>query len=191
LIVAFDASMLIYFFNENANAPIDSATGQPVTECKVRVDTLIATLQRDRAKIIIPTPALGEVLVNARDAAPQWLQHLRKTKHIRVVAFDERAAVEFAATQERRGAAGARSSTGNRAKAKFDDQIIAIAAVEGASKIYSDDLDIKKLAGSRFEVIGIRELPLPPESVQGSLQLDLPETDEDDSGPGQEESGEA
>jgi predicted nucleic acid-binding protein len=169
LIVAFDANILIYFFNENANAPMDAVTGQPVTDCKARIDFLIATLQRNKAKIIIPTPALGEVLVKAQEAAPQWLQLLQKSRYFRIASFDERSAVEFAAMQRQRRATGTKFPATTRAKAKFDDQIVAIATVEGASKIYSDDPDIKMLAGARFDVIGIGDLPLPPKSEQGRL----------------------
>ena len=175
MIVAFDTSVLVYFFDEKANAPIDAATGAPVADCQERLDFLIATLQRDKAKIVIPTPALGELLVKAQQAAPEWLALLHKSRHFRIVGFDERAAVEFAATQADRIASGQKNEGASRAKAKFDDQIVAIAAVEGATVIYSDDPHIKKLAGSRFEVIGVADLPLPPQAAQFKLQFDQPE----------------
>lgn len=172
MIVAFDTSVLVYFLDELATAPIDAATGAPVSDCKDRLDFLIATLQRDRAKIVIPTPVLGELLVKGREAAPEWLAILHKSRHFRIAGFDERAAVEFAATQAERIASGQKNEGATRAKAKFDDQIVAIAAVEGASVIYSDDPHIKKLAGSRFVVIGVADLPLPPQAAQFSLQFD-------------------
>lgn len=175
MIVAFDTSVLVYFFDEQANAPIDAATGASVADCKERLDFLIATLQRDKAKIIIPTPALGELLVRGREAAPEWLAILHKSRHFRIAGFDERAAVEFAATQAERVASGQKNEGATRAKAKFDDQIVAIAAIEGATVIYSDDPHIKKLAGGRFEVIGVADLPLPPQAAQFSLQLDQQE----------------
>jgi predicted nucleic acid-binding protein len=175
LIVAFDTSVLVYFFDELANAPIDAATGAPVSDCKERLDFLIATLQRDKAKIVIPTPALGELLVKGGQAGQEWLAILHKSRHFRIAGFDERAAVEFAATQAERVASGQKNEGATRAKAKFDNQIVAIAAVEGASIIYSDDPHIKKLAGSRFEVVGVADLPLPPQAAQLRLQLDRQE----------------
>jgi len=45
---------------------------------------LITTLQQNRAKIIIPTPALGELLVKGREAAPEWLAILHKSRHFRI-----------------------------------------------------------------------------------------------------------
>lgn len=175
MIVAFDTSVLVYFFDEHANAPIDPATNAPAADCKERLDFLIATLQQDKAKIIIPTPALGELLVKAQQAAQEWLAILHKSRHFRIAGFDERAAVEFAATQAERAASGQKNEGATRAKAKFDDQIVAIAAVEGATVIYSDDPHIKSLAGGRFEVIGVADLPLAPQKAQFSLQLDQPE----------------
>lgn len=57
---------------------------------------------------------------------------------------------------------------------------MAIAAVEQATIIYSDDGHIKKLAGSRFEVIGISDLPLPPEDKQIAFSFpDIASSDEE------------
>ncbi len=130
---------------------------------------LLETLQQQNAKIVIPTPALAEVLVRATSGGPEFLRILSSSKHFRIAPFDERAAVEFSARQAERIAASARAPAPTRTKAKFDDQIVAIAAVEGATTIYSDDEDIAKLAEGRFEVIKIGAIPLPPESAQGKL----------------------
>jgi predicted nucleic acid-binding protein len=169
LTAAFDASVLIYVFDENAKAPLDPATGKVVTRCKERVDNLIETLQRDGEPIVVPTPALAEVLVHAQEGAPERLRIMSTSKHFRIAPFDERAAVEFAAVQASRSSSS--KTTTPRIKAKFDDQIVAIAAVAGATVIYSDDPDIKRLAAGRMEVKGIADLPLPPEHSQTQLPL--------------------
>jgi predicted nucleic acid-binding protein len=117
------------------------------------------------AKIIIPTPALGEVLVKAQQAAPELLRYLTSSKHFRVAPFDAMAAVEYATMH---GARLGKTIT-NRAKAKFDEQIVAIARVENAAIIYSDDADIVKLAGPRMQVLGIASLPLPVAKAQGDM----------------------
>ena len=113
MIVVLDANMLVYLFDEKANPPLSKATGQPVDRCKERLDHLVASLAKDKAKIIVPTPALAEVLVYAQQGAPERLNIIKTSKHFRVAPFDERAAVEFAAAQ-----ANGRGST-PRAKAKF------------------------------------------------------------------------
>lgn len=182
MIVVFDASALIFLFERNANPPLDPDTRKPVDRCADRIKHLIATLQQEKAKIIVPTPALGEILVRAGNAAPEWLRILSRSAHFRIAAFDERAAVEFAAAQASRMSGKGKSTGVSRAKAKFDDQIVAIAAVEGADTIYSDDGDIRKLAGSRFEVKGIADLALPPEDPQLRLELDLSAEEDDATG---------
>lgn len=84
MIVAFDASVLVYMVTPDANAPLDRTTGQPVVRCADRVSHLIATLQREKATIVIPTPSLAEVLVRAGDSAPQWLAMLERSRHFRI-----------------------------------------------------------------------------------------------------------
>lgn len=167
--VAFDASILIYVIDEQAKPPIDPATGKPVDRCHERVTHLLETLQQENTKIVVPTPALAEVLVRAAKAGPEFLRILSLSKHFRIAPFDERAAVEFAARQAERILASERAPATTRTKAKFDDQIVAIAAVEGATTIYSDDEDIAKLARGRLDVVKIGAIPLPAESAQGKL----------------------
>jgi len=90
----------------------------------------------------------------------------------KIADFDQRAAVEMAAaTREAIDAGNKRSgSESTWAKVKFDRQIIAIARVEGASTIYSDDEDIVRFAkNSGITVTRISDLPLPPEDTQRSL----------------------
>ncbi len=167
--VAFDASVLIYVLDERASAPTDPATGKPVDRCAERVTHLIATLQQQGARIVIPTPALGEVLVRAVKAGPEFLRILYGSRHFVVAPFDGLAAVEFAARQADRATSGGRTSATTRVKAKFDDQIAAIAAVHRAETIYSDDADIRALVAGRVPVIGIAEIALPPETAQTEL----------------------
>ena len=169
----------MFLLDEHASAPIDPATSAPVTQCQLRLEHLINSLAKGRAKIIIPTPALAEVLVKAEAAGPQWLQIFRRSSHFRIAAFDERAAVEHAARQRGRTSFPSGRAPVSRPKAKFDDQIIAIAAVEQAEIIYSDDPDIVRRVPDGVRVIGIAELPLPPEGLQPDLPFAAPEPDAD------------
>jgi len=60
-------------------------------------------------------------------------------------------------------------------KVKFDRQIIAIAKVERASAIYSDDIHIGQfLKNSEIDVVRVGDLPLPPENAQKQLAFDSP-----------------
>ena len=176
MIVAFDASVLVYLLDENAASP-RGESGEPVEDCHTRVSHLIAELQRAKAKIIVPAPALAEVLVYGGSAAPDWLSILNTSRHIRVSPFDERAAVEYS-VMERARLSAPRAHT-PRAKAKFDQQIVAIARIEGAERIYSDDGDIRRLWDNEGQVVGIAGLPLPPQEAQLSIEFD-PHINDDD-----------
>lgn len=167
MITVIDASVLLYMLDARASAPIDRNTGQPVTDCKARIDHLVETLAKRQDKLVIPTPALAEVLVMAGTAGPEWLRLLRQSRHIRLGDFDERAAIECAMLAATRRTGGA--DTRPRAKAKFDEQIVAIANVAGAKIIYSDDSDIAGMVRGGVQVIGVGALPLPPVVAQPDL----------------------
>lgn len=170
MIAAIDASVLLLMFDPEISAPLGQ-DGQQVDRCKERVDYLVERMSKSGGRLLIPTPVLSELLVGAGAAGPEWMARLRNKRAIQIVAFDELAAVECAALARERAARG---STSPRAKAKFDEQIVAIARFHGATEIYSDDSDIRKLVSSEMAVIGIAELPLPPEDAQSSFDLDLP-----------------
>lgn len=171
---AIDATVLLCFLDPDSATRDDPRTGEPITDARSRIEYLIKTLEEKRETIIIPTPALSEVLVHAGPAGPEYLRILNGVRCFRIADFDQRAAVELATiTHEALKGGDLRAgTTTTRAKLKFDRQIIAIARVQGQSAIYSDDDDIAKLADSLdLEVIPISELPLPPEDRQLSLDL--------------------
>lgn len=163
-----DATVLAYLLDAEAAAPLD-ASGTPIALCTERISLLISELQKAKATIIIPAPALSEILVYAGDAASNWLSVLSNTKYCRIADFDQLAAIECAVMAKRRIEAGPRREGYTKRKAKFDEQIVAIALVEQADEILSDDSDIRKLAGERMLVRGIGDLPVPKQDLQISI----------------------
>ena len=129
-------------------------------------------MQQARATLIIPTPALSEILVYAGEAAAEWLSILAGLRCVRIAPFDTLAAVECAHLAHSRMVDG-RPTDVTKRKAKFDEQIIAIAIVEEADEILTDDVHIRRLVAGRMTVRGIADLPLPPEDRQMGLDLDL------------------
>ena len=161
----FDATALIHLLEPDAPAIVDPATEAPVSNAKARFDYLVETLERDGKRVIIPAPALSEVLVYADDAMARYLDVLNQSSRFRIVPFDQRAAIELASiiresSPERSLQVGA---SGTRASLKFDRQILAIARVQGETTIYSDDGDMDKLGEPLgFDVIRTYDLPAPP-----------------------------
>ena len=178
----FDAMLLLYFLEAKVKVPTDPATGKPVTDAKARVDRLIQDIGKRNEMIVIPTPALSEVLVHADEARTKYLHILTTARHFRVEPFDQRAAVELATmTREAVGQGDLRAGMQmTRAKLKFDRQIIAIARTRNQTTIYSDDKHIQKLAEPLgIEVIALHDLPLPerPGFARRTRLIDLGDRD--------------
>ncbi len=155
MLVVFDTTFLVPLLD-----PQVKGTG----DIDSRISHLVATLDKQRAKIIIPTPALCEVLIGAADAAPAYLEILSRHARFKIAPFGERAAVEAAARhREAMGRGDKKEGSANWSKVKFDRQIVAIAKVEGAERIYSNDGDIRRIGtGEGIEVIMLDGLALPP-----------------------------
>jgi predicted nucleic acid-binding protein len=169
--VVFDASILLFVFDENVKSSVPKA--------KERVEHLIDTLSKTDEKIIIPTPALSECLVHAGPAGAEYLNIIGKQSCFRVASFDQRAAVEAAIrTYEarRRGQRTGGNPEATKTKIKFDRQIVAVATVEGATAVYSDDGDVVSYAREAgLEAYRLSDLPEPPEERQRRLSFDDPE----------------
>lgn len=178
--VVFDTTVLLPILWPDVPVPRDPNTDQPIDRFRDRIDHLIARLERTRTKIIVPTPVLSEILVRAGSAGPDYLARITSESVFRTAAFDERAAVEVAAMTrtaidagDKRGGVG-----GTWNKIKYDRQIVAIAKVEGATALYSDDPGVRVFGNQAgLTVIGSWELPLPAENPQGSLELDPSQVD--------------
>jgi predicted nucleic acid-binding protein len=156
--VEFDADFLSVLFHPNPAMP-------PVDRAKERVEHLIDTLSESGERILIPTPALSELLIAlGRTAAAQAIDAIHGEAAFKISPFDERAAIELSLMSEVKPRGKKRKEQGGTwAKVKFDRQIVAIGKVNGVSKIYSMDNDIHNLAVREgLAAVGLQELPLPP-----------------------------
>ena len=158
--VAFDASILIDLFNPHLEG-----------DRRAQLDHLVKELEKKRTKILIPTPALTEVMVRAGKAREKIHQELFGNSVFQITPFDSRAAMECALLlEEALDASGKRQIP--KTKIKFDWQIVAIAASHNATVIYSDDGDITRYGKrANLEVIKTVDLPLPASAAQGKLEL--------------------
>jgi hypothetical protein len=82
--VVIDATMLLLFLRpETAVSP--GHDGLPVERPKDRIDFLISQLNKDRVKIIVPTPALSEGLVRAgAEDTQRIVDHLNRSTVLRM-----------------------------------------------------------------------------------------------------------
>lgn len=163
MILAVDSTALALLINPRALPPHDPNTGAGVAHAHERVTALLKSLSSSDA-IIVPTPVLAEVLVKAGEGAPAVFEALQGQARVRVASFDERAAIELAVMTKMALSSGDKRGGSNEPwqKVKFDRQILAIARVAGADRIYSDDAKLKEFASKvEMDVVSTWELPIP------------------------------
>lgn len=167
--VVLDADFLLLLLRPDHGAPRDPATGEEVPAWRARLGELVARLEEDRSSVVIPTPVLSALLLRAGRATDAVLRRIEARRAFQVQSFDLRAAVEAAAMARDGGDASVGASSAGAERAR---QVVAIARVNGAARIYSDDPDLTALGRRHgIDVVGLAALPLP---AQGRLDLGEP-----------------
>jgi hypothetical protein len=170
--ITIDANILIYLIDPAASASTDPATAQPVSRCRDRIECLILDLTKRGTKLLLPTPAVTEVLVKTGTSASRYLEEMRKMSVFRIADFDQRAALKCATImgQHWDGKLRALSKEVGKHRIKFDLQIVAVSKVHRSAEILSDDPGVKKLADLlNVPCRGIADLPLPPDPDQTDM----------------------
>jgi predicted nucleic acid-binding protein len=169
-VILFDATMLLLAIKPHLiKPPIDEKTEAPVEEVEARVNALIEKIEKDKAHIIIPAPALSEVLIDAGNDIASIMQIIQKNAVFHIEPFDMKAAIELALmTISARKRKDKRSGVhATWAEVKFDYQIVAIAKVNNVTAIYSDDKNLKAFAEKfNIETIKISDLPIPQKDMK-------------------------
>ena len=167
--VAFDNTILSVLLFPDAELQ-EGPDAKPVERARERVNALVQEIADGGEQVLVPSPALAEVLATPECDMEEVLSTLRVSAFIRIGDFDQRAAVELA-TRLRAAAAKGDIREGlktAKTKMKFDRQIVAIALTNGARILYSDDDGVKKFGeGSGLKVKRTSELPIP--TVQQDL----------------------
>jgi predicted nucleic acid-binding protein len=179
-VVVFDATMFLLAIKPNlVRPPLDKATGKLVDNVEVRINALIEKLSKEKTKIIIPAPALSELLVSAGSDTQSLVQEIQRNAIFRIEPFDTLAAIEVAMMTRQALNKGDKRNGANAvwAKIKYDRQIVAIAKIHRATTIYSDDEHIGTLCKRRkINIVGIADLPVPTKELQLPLFHTLDES---------------
>jgi len=172
-----DATFLSLLFHDKCPTP-DGVDGKPVQAAKERVQYLVKRLNKEKAVIVIPTPALSELLtIVETKVIPTILKELEKSTRFRIESFDTKAAVEAALLTRdaiAEGKAKKDSLQSNWSKIKFDRQIVAIAKASGCDTLYSDDSDMEiHCKRAKLELVRTADLPVPPEAIPPPLIAEI------------------
>lgn len=163
-IVAIDANVLIC----NCEASGDR---------KEKVAHLLARLDKAKGKVIVPTPAIGEFLVQADQAGIAILQALQGRSSVVVASFDLAAAYEASLMDAAALGRGNKRDGSEQAwqKVKIDRQNVAIAKSQGAKLIVSEDKGVRDAAARvGIRAVAIDDLPLPDHARQTKLPISEP-----------------
>jgi hypothetical protein len=179
VIVALDATALITLLDREAAGPFDRIANARVERAQDRLAYLASRVGKSKGgRLIIPTPAFAEAAVRIDPAtANRYLQIFERLKGFRVADFEKLAALEYAYMQRallnEMPPKQRRSAIETKAKAKFDQQIVAISKVEHAIYLVTDDDGLARYA-ARFnlETKRVADLPL-PEATDAQIPLDL------------------
>ena len=117
----------------------------PVERARERVNALVQEIADGGEQVLVPSPALAEVLATPDCDMEEVLSTLRVSAFIRIGDFDQRAAADLA-TRLRAAVARGDIREGlktTKTKMKFDRQIVAIALTNGARVLYSDDHGVR------------------------------------------------
>lgn len=154
--VTFDTTFLTLMFIPDA--PHD------IPDAKARVDFLLSDLHGRGEKVVVPTPALAEILIKSGKAKERIIKELAKSSKFMLAPFDHLAAFELALMTDAALTAGDKKAgaKGTWVKVKYDRQIVAITKVNAVTTIYSDDNDMRAL-GERegLKVVTVADITVP------------------------------
>lgn len=172
--VAVDATTLSVLLNPRAGVPADPATGKPVELARQRILGFIALMEKERRKLIIPTPATAELLTAIGPTNADYIRVVNRKAVFESRPFDEVCAIELAfLNRDIFAALDQRNKLEPWQKVKVDRQILAIARVANCEKILTDDGGLANRARlCDIEPVGIAGMPVPEKAKQGELQLE-------------------
>lgn len=185
--IAIDATALSILLNPKSPMPVELG--------RERINGFIAKAERDRRKLIIPTPATAELLTAIGPNSADYIRVINRKAVFEVKPFDEVAAMELAfLNRDVFGALDKKNGLEPWQKIKVDRQIIAIAKVADCEQILTEDTALANRARlCDIEATKLADLPIPDSAKQGELQLEeheeISDLDEAESSSGEEADG--
>lgn len=146
----------------------------PISFAKKRAEFLVSCVQKEKGKIVIPTPAIAEVLTVIGPDAQAYFDIVAKSRLFEIASFDSKAAIELAfLNRDVFSVLDPKNGGEPYQKIKVDRQILAVLKSRGVSEICTDDEGLIK----RAKLCGITpiqtvDLPVPPDEKQMKFEFD-------------------
>ncbi len=148
MIVCLDTHILIWGIKREA-----SPGQEPEIE---RAARFLQWLENKRHTVLIPSPVLGEFLMRVPPQAHSNVLSLFHA-HFIVPPYDALCASQFARIWQHKN--GLKSGELSRREIKVDSMIVAVAIVQQAEAIYSNDDGLRKVAQGLIDVRPMPALP--------------------------------
>ena len=174
--VAIDATTLSIMLNPKSRILVDLG--------RERINGFIARAEKERRKLIIPTPATAELLTAIGPTSADYIRVINRKAVFEVRSFDEVAAMELAfLNRDIFASLDKKNRLEPWQKIKVDRQIIAIAKVADCEQILTEDDALANRARlCHIEPLKLENLPIPEAAKQGEFQLEdheeIPELDQ-------------
>lgn len=164
--IAIDATTLSIMLNPKSRLPVELA--------RERIIGFIARAEKERRKLIIPTPATAELLTAIGPTSADYIRVINRKAVFEVRPFDDVAAMELAfLNRDRFASLDKKNKLEPWQKIKVDRQIIAIAKVAGCEQILTEDEGLANRARlCEIEPIKLADLPIPEAAKQHEFQLE-------------------
>lgn len=161
----------------DANFLVAHASAKTSSDDRARIDHFLASVDKAKAKLIIPMPAVAEYLVGADTAGVDMLNQLDRKACVVLAPFDRAAAFECALIDRAALGAGDKKdgSSSPWQKIKIDRQIVATGKAYGATLVISADVSLRANAlRVGMDAKTIQDLDLPDDARQVKLELAPP-----------------
>lgn len=171
--IAVDTSALTILLNPNARIPADPQSGEPISYARDRILGFVARIEKERRKLVIPTPVVAELLTAIGPNTADYLRVINRKAVFQVLPFDEISAIElaflnrdvFASSDQKTGAEPWQ-------KMKVDRQIIAVTKVAKCGAILTGDRGLASRAKlCNIEPLSIADLPVPDQARQHEMDF--------------------
>ncbi len=154
MVVCLDTHILIWGIKKQA-----SSSQVNMIE---RTINFLNWLQNERQTVIVPSPVLAEFLMRVPSHDHEKVIRSIKSNFI-VPSFDTAATSIYAQIWQKNNNNGFPSENSSRERAKTDSMIIAIAVVNKAKILYSEDSGLQKYAKGFIET---RDIPIIPRQLE-------------------------